>query len=288
MHSFLEDLDGPRQKAVQAMRDCVPQDLRRQNAEFLQSLRDKISSHPVFRHPTIAALNGGRLHIEAMKSIHLEYRHAIVQIFTDALLAAQSETRQLEPRLHPDAKLAPRFLYTPNDLDEFGFRPGCDSEGYCQGNPAYAHYPQFERVIDDYGIEAQERGDYVPSRAADMVRRFLMNSYGNYLDVLALLAVAEEELIPFSPPLRTATGAVGIDVSKGYYFVHGVAGDESSDAADDDHQNDLWLLLTQALTPDQYPRISALCEQYCELWERFWALQLASASHPDLAPPVIA
>lgn len=288
MHSFLEDLDGPRQKAVQAMRGCVPQDQWRQNAEFLQALRNKVSAHPVSRHPAIAALNGGRFSVEAMRKIHLEYRHAIVQIFTDALLAAQLEARQLEPRLPPGAKLAPRFLLTLNDLDEFGFRPGCDSEGYYRGNPEYAHYPLFERVLDDYGVEAQTRSEYVPSRAADMVRRFLENRYSSYLDVVALLAVAEEEVILFSPPLRTATGALGIDVSKGYYFVHGVTDDETADAADDDHQNDLWLLLTQALTPDHYPRISTLCEQYCELWDCFWALQLTRASRPDIAIPVIA
>lgn len=286
MQSFLEDLDGPRQRAVQSMRDCVPADLWQQNAEFVRNLRDKISIHPVSRHPAIAALNDGRFGIEAMKTIHLEYRHAIVQIFTDALLAAQLESRQLEPRLPPGAKLAPRFLLTLNDLDEFGFRPGCDSDGYYRGNPVYAHYPLFERVLDDYGIDVGERRDYMPSRAADMVRNFLEQSFSNYLDVTALLAVAEEEVILFSPPLRTATGALGIDVSTGYYFVHGVTDDETADAADDDHQDDLWLILTQALTPYQYPRITALCDQYCELWDRFWTLQLASASRPVAAVPV--
>ncbi|BEP57066.1 MULTISPECIES: hypothetical protein [unclassified Variovorax] len=287
MHSLPEDLDDPRSKAVQVMRDSVPQDLWRRNAEFLRTLRDKIAAHPVSRHPAIAALNGGRLSIETLKTIHLEYRHAIVQIFTDALLAAQLETRQLEPRLPPGAKLAPRFLLTLNDLDEFGFRPGCDSEGYYRGNPAYAHYPLFERVLDEYGIGAQERSEYVPSRVSDMVRNFLENSYGNYLDVVALLAVAEEEVILFSPPLRTATGALGIDVSKGYYFVHGVASDESSDAADDDHQDDLWLLLTQAMTPAQYQGISTLCEHYCDLWDSFWTFQLASVNRPDIAAPAL-
>lgn len=289
MDFLLEDLNDPRQKATQAMRDCVPPDLWQRNAEYLRELRDKISAHPVSRHPAIAALNGGAFDIKAMRTIHLEYRHAIVQIFTDALLAAQLETRQLEPRFPAGAKLAPRFLLTLNDLDEFGFRPGCDREGYYRGNPAYAHYPLFERVLDDYGLDVQARSEYVPSQTADMVRGFLERSYTNYLEVTALLAVAEEEVILFSPPLRAATARFGIDVSSGYYFVHGVTGDETAEAADDDHQNDLWLLLTQALTPDQYPRISALCEQYCVLWDRFWTLQLASAaSRADVTAPVTA
>jgi len=85
--------------------------------------------------PAIAALNGGGLGLCTMRRIHLEYRHAIVQIFTDALLAAQFQSRQLEPRLTAGATMAPRFLLTLNDLDEFGFRPGLDSNGYYRSNP---------------------------------------------------------------------------------------------------------------------------------------------------------
>uniref|UniRef100_UPI0022554F92 hypothetical protein n=1 Tax=Dyella silvatica TaxID=2992128 RepID=UPI0022554F92 len=207
-----------------------------------------------------------------------EYRHAIVQIFTDALLAAQLQSRQLEPRLQPGAKLAPRFLLTLNDLDEFGFRPGLDVDSYYRGNPAYAHYPLFERVLDDYGIEPHVRESYVPSQSSQSVREYLDQSYGNYLDVVVLLAAAEEEVILFSPPLREATRALGINVDDGYYFVHGVSADETSDAADDDHEDDLWLILTQALTPDQYMRVQALCLRYCDLWAEFWTAQLAQAN----------
>lgn len=277
MHSSMLDLDHPRTKAISTMQASVPADLWQQNAAFVQGLRQTIANHPVARHVAIEVLNRGELDATSMRRIHLEYRHAIVQIFTDALLAAQMQTRQLEPRLHPGAKLAPRFLITLNDLDEFGFRPGSDKDGYYRGNPAYAHYPLFERVLDDYGITLQERQAYVPSRNARAVRAFLERSYRHYLDVTALLAVAEEEVVLFSPPLRTATGALGIDVSDGYYFVHGISTDADAEAADDDHENDLWLILTQALTPEQYGRIETLCLQYCDLWDRFWTFQMNKA-----------
>jgi hypothetical protein len=140
MHSSMLDLDHPRNKAIATMQASVPADLWQQNAAFVQALRQAIANHPVTRHAAIEVLNRGDLDATSMRRIHLEYRHAIVQIFTDALLAAQMQTRQLEPRLRPGAKLAPRFLITLNDLDEFGFRPGCDKEGYYRGNPAYAHY----------------------------------------------------------------------------------------------------------------------------------------------------
>lgn len=274
MASLMADWDQPRQKAVAAMRASIPDELWQRNAEFVELLRRLIANHPVVRHPAIEVLRSGTLQAGAMRMIHLEYRHAIVQIFTDALLAAQLQCRQLEPRLHPGAKLAPRFLLTLNDLDEFGFRPGCDTDGYYRGNPAYAHYPLFERVLDDYGITQQARQAYVPSQASQAVREFLEQSFGNYLDVTVLLAAAEEEVILFSPPLREATRALGLDVSDGYYFVHGISADETAEAADDDHENDLWLILTQALTPDQYSRVQALCLRYCNLWSQFWTVQL--------------
>lgn len=277
MPSLMADLDLPRKKAIAAMRASIPHELWERNAAFVESLRSLIAAHPVTRHPAIGLLNEGQLDAAAMRTIHLEYRHAIVQIFTDALLAAQLQSRQLEPRLHPGAKLAPRFLITLNDLDEFGFRPGLDSEGYYRGNPAYAHYPLFEQVLDDYGISAKDRATYAPSRISHSVREYLEQSYGNYLDVTILLAAAEEEVILFSPPLREATRALGIDVNDGYYYVHGVSEDETAEAADDDHENDLWLILTQALTPDQYQRVQLLCLRYCDLWEQFWTAQMEHA-----------
>ncbi|HEY9131668.1 MAG TPA: hypothetical protein VIM98_07900 [Dyella sp.] len=277
MPSLMVDLDQPRKKAIAIMRASLPDELWRRNEAFVEHLRKLIAEHPVARHSAIQVLNDGGLSAQAMRTIHLEYRHAIVQIFTDALLAAQLQSRQLEPRLRPGAKLAPRFLLTLNDLDEFGFRPGLDADGYYRGNPTYAHYPLFERVLDDYGISLLERQTYAPSSNARSVREFLEHSYGNYLDVTVLLAAAEEEVILFSPPLRQATKAVGVDVGDGYYYVHGVSQDETAEAADDDHENDLWLILTQALTPDQYPRVQALCMRYCDLWSNFWTHQLTMA-----------
>jgi hypothetical protein len=283
MPSSMIDLDQPRKKAIAAMQASVPAELWQQNAAFVQSLRQTIAAHPVARHVAIDILNRGELDAACMRRIHLEYRHAIVQIFTDALLAAQMQTRQIEPRLRPGAKLAPRFLITLNDLDEFGFRPGSDADGYYRGNPAYAHYPLFERVLDDYGISLEERRTYAPSRSARAVRTFLERSYRHYVSVTALLAVAEEEVVLFSPPLRAATRALGIDVSDGYYFVHGVSADETAEAADDDHENDLWLILTQALIPEQYARVEMLCLHYCGLWNRFWSFQMSQARSPRRA-----
>lgn len=125
----------------------------------------------------------------------MEYRHAIVQVFTDALLMAQFQTKQLEPKLHSGAKMFPRVLLSLNILDEFGFRPGTDQDNYYLGNPEYAHYPLYEDLLNDYGLNEQDRRSYHPSKIADQVRTFLESSYDSYIKVVALLAVAEEEVI---------------------------------------------------------------------------------------------
>jgi hypothetical protein len=117
------DCEAPRRKAIAAMRDSLNAATWNTNAEFIIELRSAIRQHPVATHPAIAALDGGTLSLAAMRHIHLEYRHAIVQIFTDALLMAQHMSHRLEPRLPPGSKMPARFSLTLNALDEFGFRP---------------------------------------------------------------------------------------------------------------------------------------------------------------------
>ena len=193
---------------------------------------------------------------------------------------AQFQTKQLEPSLPSGSKMFPRVLLSLNILDEFGFRPGLDSEGYYLGNPEYAHYPLYEDLLNDYGLSEQDRRNFQPSQIADKVRTFLESSYDSYINVVALLAVAEEEVILFSPPLREATKAVGIDIEGGgYYHVHGVSTDETSEAADDDHEDDLWFALAQAITKDNYESLTTLCIEYCDLWNKFWDKQVADLSY---------
>ncbi|MFU0500220.1 hypothetical protein ACMZ5D_05705, partial [Acinetobacter baumannii] len=142
--------------------------------------------------------------------------------------------------------------------------------------PEYAHYPLYEDLLNDYGLTEADRRNYKPSKIADQVRTFLEASYDSYINVVALLAVAEEEVILFSPPLRQATKFVNIDVEGGgYYHVHGVSTDETAEAADDDHQDDLWFALAQAITKDDYESLTQLCLDYCALWTEFWDAQIA-------------
>ncbi|EPF6071101.1 hypothetical protein MQ669_003754 [Acinetobacter nosocomialis] len=278
MPKKFENFNNPRKKALAGMKQSISAELWDKNLNFLTQLRAKIAQHPVSHHPAIETLNNGEINKENLKRIHLEYRHAIVQTFTDALLMAQYQTKQLEPRLHAGAKMFPRFLLSLNIFDEFGFRPGADRDGYYQGNPEYAHYPLFEDVLNDFGVTEEERRSYKPTSIAHQVREFLENSYNDYKAVSALLAVAEEEVILYSPSLRRATSAVGIEVEGGgYYHVHGVSEDKTAEAADDDHEEDLWFILMQACTEEDYIRLENLCLEYCDLWKKFWDVQMENS-----------
>ncbi len=42
---------------------------------------------------------------------------------------------------------------------------------------------------------------------------------------------------------------------------------------DDDHANDLWYVLIQALTPQKYGEIEKLAQEYCDVWVKFWDAQ---------------
>ncbi len=188
MPKKFEDFDNPRQKAIDGMKNSISETLWNKNLNFLKELRAEISNHPVSKHPAIQLLNDGLIDKETLKHIHLEYRHAIVQVFTDALLMAQFQTKQLEPRLLSGSKMYPRFLLNLNILDEFGFRPAVDKDGYYSGNPQYAHYPLFEDVLDDFELSQSERNNYQPSIIAQQVRNYLERSFDRYHAVSALLA----------------------------------------------------------------------------------------------------
>ncbi len=261
------------------MKRSVPPEVWNRNNQFSQSLKSEIQNHPLSRHPVLAELNSGAISLDALRSIHLEYRHAIVQIFTDALTMAQFQSRQLEPRLAPGTKIIPRFLLTLNILDEFGFQPGRDDHEYYRGNPAFAHYPLFEELLTNLGIDQQARAAYTPTPFAKNLNQFLENSFTDYTSLVMLLAIAEVQVILFSPALRKATQLTGINVDEGYYFVHGTNSDEFTNAFDDDHEDDLWHALNQACVPEDYERLQQTAIAYMDLWQEFWSHQREIESH---------
>lgn len=259
-----------RRKTYAAMEASVHVDLWRLNGKVIQSIRKEVAEHSLLTHPILKDLTSERICLDRLKWIHLEYRHGIVQLFTDALLMALFQSRQLEPRLSPGAKLIPRFLLTLNVLDEFGFEPGSDLDGHYKGSHDKAHYPLFEKVLDDMSVTQSERIDFTPSTPSQKLNEYLQANYESYPVLLALLAVAEQQVITYSPALRAAVKHCGIDVSSGYYHVHGARDSVETNAFDDDHQDDLWWALRQACEPCDLQKVRDAVLTYLNLWQEFW------------------
>ena len=269
-----------RKSVREDMRKSVPKELWAENKRFVDGLTERVRQHPISTHSAIEALKDACFNAETLTQVHLDYRYAIVQVFTDALLMAQYQCCQLEPRFLPGQKMFARFLLTFNVLDEFGFTPEGAGSSY-SGNPNNAHYPLYEKVLSDLGVSYDERQRYVPSVPASQLKEHLELSYDQLISVVALLMLGEEIVILFSAPLRENVKALGIDVSSGYYWCHGTSSDAQSQADDDTHAIDLQCVLIQALRPQDYEQVSQLCDKYCDLWMTFWDTQverLASSS----------
>ena len=65
----------------------------------------------------------------------------------------------------------------------------------------------------------------------------------------------------------------GLDVqfSYGYYACHGVVDHSEKLANDDNHEDDIWALLTQSYQSSQQHSYEQLLGQYLQLWQNFWS-----------------
>lgn len=266
----MNNLDYPRAVARAAIERSVPPELWEQSNAFVTELRREIKEQVLADHPVLSALRSQRFGAAEMRTLLIEYR-PLVHIFTDCLLAAQFLTRQMEPRLPPGSKIHARFLLTLNVLDELGFSPGLDCESYYRGNPAHSHYCLYEAMLDQIDIGAAERA-VPPSRAMQAVLDEYEGAMGDLVALSTLLAVNEDVVVKVSRPLGIATGVFGVDVlSQGYFHVHGSSQDPDSAAADDSHEDDLWYVLMQALTPERYDEARARARRFASLIEAFWS-----------------
>lgn len=264
--SYLLDENGVRENTINLIELSLSADQWQSNANKVDNLRAQLQKHSLFNHPMIRILSEKKLSLAAVQIIHLEYQHSIVEIFTDALLMTQFQAKQLDDKLFASIKMYARFLITFNILDEFGFTFQPDQ----QITPLNAHFCLFKEVLKDLNISRDMVKSYIYSFESIALRNFLEQSYDNYAKLALLLAVGEQQVIAFSPPLRKSFEQLGFATNKGYYQVHGVTQDIMTQAADDLHEDDLWILLTQALNFYNAAELEQAAIKYCDLWEQFW------------------
>jgi hypothetical protein len=256
-----------RKNAINLLKNSITESDWNRNDKQLASLRKEILEHPLFKHQIIKKLKSNAFNLNQIQDIHLEYQHSIVEIFTDALLMAQFQARQLDSKMFPTIKMLPRFLIAFNINDEFGL--SSENNTY-ENTPLNAHFCLFNKVLDDLEIPKERIENFNFSQEADNVRNFLEGTYSDYVKVILALAIAEQQVITFSPPLKTAVHNLNINTSKGYYDVHGTTEDETISAADDLHEEDLWLLLTHCLHLSDFEDVRKVAIDYCNAWYKFW------------------
>lgn len=257
-----------RELAINSLRNSIPSNIWKDNEDKITDLKLRILKHPLFQHDIISLLKNKSFNLIQIQKIHLEYEHSIVEIFTDALLMAQFQAKQLDSYLYPTMKMLPRFLIAFNINDEFGL---VSEHNNYENTPLNSHFCLFNKVLADLGISTnKQRQEYIYSSEAINLKVFLENTYRNYIKVIVALAIAEQQVITFSPPLKQAVKDLGIDVECGYYDVHGTTADQTTAAADDLHEEDLWLLLNHALHVFSFHDVESIAFQYCDLWNSFW------------------
>ncbi|WP_445496251.1 hypothetical protein [Photorhabdus sp. SF281] len=261
----MEKLLSARQLGRDAIIATVENNQYQRNHQLAKRLINRVESHPLMRNPILLKMNSGEFDISQMRIFHLEFYHAFAQVFTDAVIEALSSAKQLEGRLGARAKMAARFLLQINLLDELGFHPGTGTDSGYNGQPALAHYVQFFNIIEQLGMSENEVKAWFPMSSSVACRATFENAYGDYPQLVTLLAVAETVFHDFATPWAKSVGvATDIDVSTGYHSIH--VETEIGESIEDGHSEDAWILFCQAITEERFNEI----EQKVDLWLKVW------------------
>jgi len=264
----MEKLLSARQLGRDAIAATVEKNNYQRNHKFAKILIDRVESHPLMTNPILSKMNSGEFNLNQMKVFHLEFYHAFAQVFTDAVIEALSSAKQLEGRLGARAKMAARFLLQINLLDELGFHPGTGSDGSYNGQPALAHYVQFFNTIEQLGMSEDEVKAWMPMSSSVACRATFENAYGDYPQLVALLAVAETVFHDFATPwAKSVDVATDIDVSRGYHSIH--VETETGESIEDGHSEDAWILFCQAITEDRFEEMVQRVDLWLKVWNDF-------------------
>jgi hypothetical protein len=232
--------------------------------KFLLEMR----KHRLFSHPVFESLKQGEFDKQSLQELHLDYR-LIVKQFTDIILMTQFKTRELAI-INDDIFMATRFLITLNIFDELGFWPG---DNQYLGNPSLSHFRLFDQVISDLNIEKNVKEKFINSIEAKHLYEYLETNITDLNVLLVYLIITEEGAMYYSPAMRESASKFGVDVTKGYYNVHGDTEDEMTEGEDDLHQEDIVRIMQLVVNEENYSNFLTLSQIICDLWADFWDAQ---------------
>jgi hypothetical protein len=261
------DITSPRESGRAAIKATVPEQIWAENDRFTQSLRAKLLRHPLSTHPIREFFDTETMSKEKTLVVHLEFGYGFAQIFTDAVLNAMAQATQLEPRIGPRGKVTARFLWALNLMDELGYSPSGTTESYA-GHPLLAHYFQFVQLFKDLNSKENALTSYVASDAARGARRSFENEYGDYARLTTILALSESIFDKYAGSWAdNVKKSTGVDTSQGYHTIH--VQDDHGESIDDDHSEDSWTLVKQAITPERYAELDAAVDKWLDCWAEF-------------------
>lgn len=261
-------IEDPRTSARQVVRDSVDAGLWNRNDAFTRKLVDTIKAHRLYSHPILKAWERNEFTAESMRMVHSEVRVAFAIVFTDALLRLAQTTTQIEPMVGPRAKMAARFLILLNVMDELGFKPNpAEAESFA-GHPGHSHYWQLTETLEALGAPEETWASYVAAPESRVTRESIERNFGDHLRLATVLAVIETVFVPYYDPWARNTIAVcSSDIADGYHSIH--VGDAEGNSVDDDHSEDSWYIVRQALTPERYAEVETVTAEVLDVWNRF-------------------
>jgi len=265
-----------RSSARQLIKGSIDPSLWEDNEAFTRKLvKETILAHRLHSHPILAAWRNHEFDLDGIRLVHMEVRAAFLEVFSESLLRLMQTSSQLEPTLGYKAKLSARFLVQLNVLDEIGFKLGNTGDGRDVGHPSHAHYWLLAEAMNALGItEAQWRA-HVPSPEARATRATLDDNQNDHLRLAVLLACIETVFMPYYTPWAHNSIEVCPELRSpnGYHSVH--IEDDEGHFVDDDHSEDSWYVVRQALTPARREEIARFTASLLDTWAALFDSLLA-------------
>ena len=260
-----------RKAALEFIQHSIPASLWNKHVNEVRQLKQSCTQHPLFEHPILTRLNNQMLSLDQLKFIHLHCFTAIVKTFTDILSMVIYQALQLEQhenihhadRVH--AKAHARYLLSLNLIDELGF----NTHELSLSSPAKSHLIYYMDLLNSLQVQPLNSEQVVLE--AHALNQFIQEQLSSYNGLLLILACAELQVIQFSEALRVNLEKYNPEFTEGYYACHGVVDHSEKLANDNNHEEDLWVLLTQSYSCDQQSQYEKLIQQYLQLWENFWS-----------------